>query len=292
MIANYQKQWNFLKNKFETGQMAHAYLFSGKDLELIKNFAKSFAKSLNCLYYKSHGRGICGVDEKEEICQNCMMIEKGIFSDLMIVKSEDSESSLKNKKDMMEITIGQIRNAAIFLGYTAYYEGYKVLIIEDSERMTFEAQNCFLKTLEEPKGETIIFLVSSKPDLLLPTILSRCQEIRFFHCGQYDILKSEEVILENLRKIMDSELAERFQYVKNANLEGKNFNEILMVMRKHFRNLLLSKINEEANSARSNYSIKNLKNIIELIENINRQADITNINSKLALEMLLMEISL
>ena len=85
---------------------------------------------------------------------------------------------------------------------------------------------------------------------------------------------------------MNSSLAEKFQYTKNANLDSENFEKILMALRKHFRELMLDKIMGKE----VNYTISKIKNILELIEYINSQSYITNVNNKLALEVLLMEI--
>lgn len=278
-VALHKKQWDFLKNKFKTGKMPHAFLFSGPKESEKNLFAKELVKFISC-------------SEKEkpcQICQNCRMIEKENFPDLLVVKSINSESSIKNEKDMMVIEIEQIRQAQNFLALKSYYGGYKFLIVDDAERMTFEAQSCFLKTLEEPRGKTIIFLISSKPHMILQTIYSRCQEIKFFYREHYEFSDQEQKILSDLGKVMGSELAEKFQYAKNTNLEGENFNKILGVLRKHLRHLLLAKAGVEK-AENVNYPMSKIKKAIELIEDISRQAEISNINNKMALEVILMEI--
>ena len=155
----HQKQWEFLKNKFEANQLSHSYIFSGPKEADILAFAKEFVKSLNCLKPN--------IKQKTcRECQNCILIERGSFPDLLAVKSENSESSIENKKDMMEIDIGQIRQVNNFLSYKSYYGGWKSVIIENAERMNAQAQQSFLKTLEEPKGKTLIILASSKSETL------------------------------------------------------------------------------------------------------------------------------
>ena len=124
----YAKQWAFLKNKFEAGQLGHAYLFSGPKEANIPAFAKELVKFIS-------GKGIAGSDLA------ILAIEKEQFPDLLIVKSQNSGSSLKNEKDMMEIDVAQIRRVNNFLSYKSYYAGYKTVIIENAERMNTEAQN-------------------------------------------------------------------------------------------------------------------------------------------------------
>lgn len=277
-MVTHKKQWEFLKGKFEASQLSHAYLFSGQEGIGKKTFAKEFIKLV-------HGKVIEGSDPS---------IDRESFPDLMVVKSGNSDSSLKNEKDMMEIDVGQIRQVNHFLSHTSYYGGYKSVIIENAERLNQEAQHSFLKTLEEPKGKTLIMLVSSKPDRLLPTILSRCQVVTFFPVGANLATREEQNKLQELLGIISGELAVKFQYTKKVNLEGDNANKILNVLQRYFRNMLLAKIGVmlmPISPQFSNYSIEKLKKIIRLIEVLQKQLSTTNANPKLALEILLIEIA-
>lgn len=283
MGITYQKQWGFLKRNFESGNLAHAFLFSGQDLESIKSFAKEFVEFINCSDLKKP----C------QKCQNCKLIESGNFPDLLLVKSSNSESSLKDTEDKMEIDISQIRNVQSFLSYKPYYGNLKSVIIENAERMNFEAQSCFLKSLEEPKGKTFIILISSKPDMLLGTISSRCQIVKFFGNINYNISLQDKKLLQELLAVIDLNLAEKFTYAKKAGLKEENFRKMLEVLQKYFRSLMLAKMGitkggEAADN--KNFTVEKIKKIIRLIEILNYQATTTNINQKLALEILLMEI--
>ena len=274
---NYQKQWEFLKNKFEAEQLAHAYLFSGQDIAGINLFAKEFIKSINSL-------------DILNAKQQASLIDNENFPDLMVVKSIYSKSSVDNEKDMMEIDISQIREVNNFLSYKSYYGGYKTVVVHDAHRMNVEAQSSFLKTLEEPKGKTLIILISSKPEALLNTITSRCQEVTFFLSQKEKLLETEQVEFGELLTIINSDLATKFQYAKKVNLEGDNFNNILYFLQKYFRKFLLIEIGALKGEKTHNYSLEKLKNIIRLIENINYQTIKSNLNNKLALEVLLLEI--
>jgi len=323
MLIGHSKQWKFLKNNFESDQLSHAYLFAGENQLGKKAFAKEFIKLINC---PSAQAGLAKTDKPCQKCQNCQMIEKGNFPDLLMI--ENAEGELKIEK---------IRAAQNFLSYKSYYGSFKAVIINDAEKMNQEAQNCFLKTLEEPKGKTIIILISSRPEALLSTIASRCQTIKFFLIDSktiknylekqgagsakaemlsfvsegkpgraYDIflnpdkIEKEKKLLKEILKVIDSGLAEKFKYAKSLDPESQGLNEVLAVLTKYFRYLLFLKIGMELPKEQKyfiepalsfkNYTVQRIKKIINLIEYINRQISLTNANQKLALEFLLIEI--
>ena len=252
MLIGHKKQWEFLKNKFELNQLSHAYLFVGAEGIGKKLFAEELAGLIGCK-----------------------------FPDLMVLR----EANEKDEKfgDGGEIKISQIREVQNFLSYKAYNGGFKVVVVDGAEKMNQEAQSCFLKTLEEPKGATMIVLVTSKPDMLLPTIFSRCQTIKFFRPKGLETspekLKKEQEIWEGLEPVINSNLADKFKYVKSIDFDKQKLADILEVMQKHFRKQLLD-----------NFSDKKAKKFLELAEDINNKLLFTNINPKLALEILLMEL--
>ena len=339
MIAGHKKQWNFLSKEFELDQLAHAYLFSGEEKIGKRTLAKEFIKLINCLSVRS-SQAKNDKDENEKprlrqgyggqacgICKNCKDIENENYLDVLTVNLKD---------DKQEIEISQIREALNFLSYKSYYGGFKSVIINNSERMTIEAQNCFLKTLEEPKGKTILILVSSHPEILLSTIISRCQIIKFYSVDQKEIesylikigakekiahtlasfcshnpgkavdlffnpeiLEREQKTLQELIKVINSDLAEKFQYAKKVNLEGNNLKRILEILQRYLRHLLFLKTGIvsltpkdyllESTSSFKNYSISKIKEVLKLLETLNTQTSLTNASPKLALEILLME---
>jgi len=257
------KQWKFLEGKYKTDSLSHAYIFSGEKGIGKKDFALEFVKFLDCK-----------------------------FPDFKVLSAtNDKDYSFG---DGGEIKVAQIREAQNFLSYKSYNGGFKVLIVEDSENMNSEAQNCFLKTLEEPKGQTLLILISSKPDLLLPTIFSRCQTVKFFKpkglVQNAERAKKEKEILDNFIPVVGASFAEKFKYVKglnfsasdvkaNADKEKQDPVEILKVIQKYYREMLLK-----------DYTQKKVIKILELIDDIISKLTFTNANPKLALEILLMEI--
>lgn len=164
--------FNFIKEFFEkfmtSGHLSHAYIFSGQEMIGKKTFALELAHQIN------------NTSESE------------IHPDIFTIDPSLSESG-------ESIPIEQIRNAKNSLSLSVYSGPYKFVIVNNAEKMTTEAQNAFLKILEEPSDSSIIILVSAYPDELLPTITSRCQEIKFPNHSVKDIKKIllEEGITED-----------------------------------------------------------------------------------------------
>jgi len=238
MQTKHKKQWEFLKRKYEARQLSHAYLFSGQKNLGKKDFAMEFLKLIDCK-----------------------------FPDFSVIE------------DGGEIKIYQIREAQNFLRYRAYNGNYKAIIVDGAEKMNQEAQNCFLKTLEEPKGKTVIILISSKPDLILPTIYSRCQVVKFFGKPQIaqERIDGEKKILKEILPIVGRDLSEKFKYAKSLDFEKQSLWQILEVLQKHYRNLLLA-------------GFPDARRILKIIDEINFKASFTNVNPKLALEILLLNL--
>ncbi|MFZ2970100.1 MAG: hypothetical protein WA063_03060 [Minisyncoccia bacterium] len=137
-----------LERSHRTGKLAHAYLFSGPE---------HIGKRTLALHL---GRLILNDDAGN--------IEKNI--DLMIVRPVE---------DKKEITIDQIRELQKKLSLSPHSSDYKVAIIEQADRMTEQASNALLKTLEEPSKTTILLLLTSNSGIVLETIRSRCQILKF-----------------------------------------------------------------------------------------------------------------
>ncbi len=131
--------------------------------------------------------------------------------------------------------IEDVRELKSFLAKKPYFGPYQIAIIDNADQLTTEASNAVLKTLEEPNGSAILILITSRPKLLLPTIYSRCQEVRFLSLSdsEIDFLISAKLGLED--KILLKQLAygRPGWIVKNAdNLENikksiKEFNKVL-----------------------------------------------------------------
>ncbi len=161
-IIGHEPQKEFLRNSVRKNRTSHAYLFSGPEGIGKKLVAIGFAKLINC----SEGR----TENPECECISCTKTEKGLNPDVLVF-GYPGEKTIK---------VDHVRQDIERLIHLAPYENpYKVFIIDGAQRMNFNAQNAFLKTLEEPPPNSVIILITTLADLLMPTIRSRCQSVVF-----------------------------------------------------------------------------------------------------------------
>lgn len=181
---------------------AHAYCFAGDEGTGKEAVAIEFAKTLNCLspIITQETIDYCGK------CESCKMFNSLSHPNLIFIystpapkTSSDSELTDKaiNEINLQmraksqnyyhpialsggnQIRIGTIRELKRKLSLSMNSHGYRFVIVSRAEEMTDEAANAFLKTLEEPNKQVIIIICTAKKELILPTVLSRCQLIHF-----------------------------------------------------------------------------------------------------------------
>ncbi len=142
--------------------LAHAYLFSGPDGIGKMTMARIVAGKLLCEDpVKSDGEA-CGR------CAACLLMAAGTHPDYHEIGPEGSF-----------IKIEQIRKLQEQLSYRSFRQGWRIIVIRNAEKMTLQAANSFLKTLEEPQQQTLFILLTSNQQLLPDTIVSRCQVYKF-----------------------------------------------------------------------------------------------------------------
>lgn len=141
------------------GRTTGAYIFHGPKACGKHTTAVWLAKRLNCLG-----------DKSSIPCSHCRLVDSGNFPDFIEIIPIEKAT----------IGISQIQQLQTKLSRTHYYQsGVRVVVIDPADTMSNEAQNCLLKTLEEPPVGTIIILVGQAPEALLPTVRSRCTPIYF-----------------------------------------------------------------------------------------------------------------
>ena len=148
-----------LYHAIASNRIAGAYLFVGVANVGKETVALHFAKSINCL---TSGERACGT------CLSCRKADDGNHPDLQIIRPSGAW-----------IKIDQIRELQKRIIYRPLEGVRKVYILTEAEQMNLEAANCLLKTLEEPPAESVLILLTTNLDALLPTIRSRCQIIPF-----------------------------------------------------------------------------------------------------------------
>ena len=177
-ITGHEPQKEFLRNSVRRNRIAHAYLFSGPEGVGKKLVAIGFAKLINC--------SRDGTEDLDCECVSCAKTEKGLNPDVLVFGYPDEKT----------IKVDHVRQDIERLIHLAPYENpYKVFIVDGAQRMNFNAQNAFLKTLEEPPPNSVIILITTLADLLMPTIRSRCQSVVFqpLETGQVrEVLEKEK----------------------------------------------------------------------------------------------------
>ncbi|MFH1657562.1 MAG: DNA polymerase III subunit delta' [bacterium] len=317
MILGHKKQQELLEKSIKSNKLSHAYLFYGPEQVGKKTVALEFIKLLNCPTASEFGQ-ICGK------CRSCRDIEKRMHPDLSIIETETPTENSSKK----EIKITQIKKLQRELSLSPYQAKIKTVIVDEAENMNSEAQNCFLKTLEEPKGETILILIVEHPETLLPTILSRVEKIKFSSLPKKEIenylrgQKIDEKTIQDILLISDgkpglaidlaahpekitvqkqrikdvarlsgADTAFRFQYAKTLSQNPQELKDVLDVWQRYLRNVFLLKMKGLSSTGPfANYTILKLKNILKSLQDISSLINSTNVNPRLALEMLMMEL--
>lgn len=157
-----------LQCSLERGRLAHAYLFTGHRLEELEALARTLAKTLNC-QHPIRDKGDVGTDCCDE-CLVCRKINGETHADVHWVRPE-SKSRV--------VTIDQMRELMREIQLKPTEADYKVAVIVGADRLNVQAANAFLKTLEEPPPKSILILLSTEPQRILETILSRCLRLNF-----------------------------------------------------------------------------------------------------------------
>ena len=154
-IIGHEEIISRFRSSIELDRVGHAYIIGGEEGSGRSTLVNAFAKALQCENGESES---CGN------CKSCKQVESGNHPDIIYVTHEKSTISVdeirKQVVDTMEIK--------------PYSSKYKIYIIKDGEKMTEEAENALLKTIEEPPEYGIVFIITTQPEKLLPTIQSRC----------------------------------------------------------------------------------------------------------------------
>lgn len=299
MIIGNKKKIDILRQIIKSNNIPHAMIFSGPEMIGKKKIAIEFIKNIFC----------------EELCGECYFCKSIEYNpDINIISPVEGN-----------IEIEEIRKAKERLSLKPYHNKIKALIIDDSHLMKSDAQNAFLKMLEEPKGDTLIIFITPFREMLLKTIRSRAQEIKFSLVGNEEIekylislgassKKAKEISLissgqigkainffedkskmdffnksiEDIIFLSQSNISQRFQYAEKLKDDKIKIIEILDIWERFLRREILLKVFNYKSSV--NYSLQKTKELIDELEKIKYIIESSNINKRIAFESLLIKL--
>ena len=186
-----------LQRSLERGRLAHGYLFTGHQLDQLEGLARALAKTLNC--QQPVKKGGVAVDCCDQ-CLSCQKIEHDNHADVFWVRPESK---------LRQIRIGQIvrreesppRVLLDIVNLKPTESQYKIGIIVAADRMNENAANAFLKTLEEPPPRSVLVLLTTEPQRMLETILSRCLRLDFGGDGVRQLSPAQREWLETFSEM-------------------------------------------------------------------------------------------
>lgn len=195
-LVLHSKQFEDIKRSFMRGRAAHAYIIEGAAGAGKRTLARLASALIVC-----RERRAC------LNCSDCHRALEGIHPDIHIYSS-DKRISVKDMRTLIEES-----------ALKPYEAEYGVYIVENAHTATAEAQNCLLKTLEEPAGDSIFILLTLNAGQLLPTVRSRCRLVRMAGF-------SDEMILHQLNMIYPKDA----RNMQAASLAGGNIGRAVTLM--------------------------------------------------------------
>ena len=260
-ILGHEQIIEHLQNAIKLQKVSHAYILDGEEEAGKKMLARAFAQTLQC------ERG--GVEPCGE-CHSCKQAMSGNQPDIIAVTHEKPASI--GVEDIRGQLCGDIQ-------IKPYSSPYKIYIVDEAEKMTIQAQNALLKTIEEPPAYGVILLLTTNAAAFLPTILSRCVTLKLrpvkneiikpylmekYHIPDYQaevctafargnvgkakrLAQSEQFaelkshLIHLLRHLRDMEVYELTEAVRSASEYKTEINDYLDLMALWFRDVLLFK---------------------------------------------------
>lgn len=278
-IVGHDEIIEHLQNSIRLGKVSHAYIFGGENGSGKKLIANLFAMTLQC---EEHGIEPCLK------CASCKKAMSKNHPDIISVTHEKPNSiGIEERRKQL------IDDVAI----KPYTGPYKIYLVNDAHKLTLQAQNALLKTIEEPPSYAVIILLTDNMDALLPTITSRCVTLGLkpirqnlvkeylvdrLHIPEYDadiqasfaqgnigkaqqMATSEEFaqMTENALQLLkyshEMELYELVDAIKRMSEEKENIFDYLDLFRMWFRDVLLFKATRDVDSLVFKQEIKFIK---------------------------------
>lgn len=231
-ILGQEKAVATISNLITQNRFPHSLLFYGPQGVGKFTLAKSIVKYFNCPNSNPEVKG-------RDQCSVCEKIEKEIYYDLDIERTEKYKSTTGEEKESKQIKVEQIRDLIKKLNFKPVEGDYKFFIIDGADLMNDISENSFLKTLEEPLPNNYIILISHNINNILPTILSRCIKIKFESLKEgviQDILEQkfhmEETLAEKISFVCSGSLYKAKLLIENNRLDPllKHLSEIVDII--------------------------------------------------------------
>ena len=254
-----------MQTAIRTGKVSHAYILAGESGSGKRLLSSLFAMTLQC---EEHGTEPC------QRCASCRKALTGNHPDILYVMHEKIGS----------VSVDDIRGQVVNdVAIRPYESRYKIYIVDDASKMTPQAQNALLKTLEEPPEYVVLLLLAENPEALLPTILSRCVMLRLapvsdaemkeflmnqLHVPDYqaeieasfaqgnigkakmiaqssEFLEMTENAIRQMKRSKSMEILEMVDAIKGLSGEKQNARDYLDIYTMWFRDVLLFKATKE-----------------------------------------------
>lgn len=257
-----------LQTAIKTGNLSHAYIINGEYGSGRQTIASALAKTIQC-QSKTDDTDACGV------CTSCKQAESHNHPDIKYITHDKTSISVNDIREQLNNDIS----------IKPYISEYKIYIIPDANKMTEQAQNALLKTIEEPPVYAIIILLTENCDSLLPTIRSRCvtltmnpiekdkictylenkfqlepeqaqiaanycqgnigKAIRF--ASSSDFIEMKNQVLKLLKNLDSMDIASIIDTIKEFSTHKNDINDYLDLMLLWYRDVLMFKVTKDAN---------------------------------------------
>ncbi len=305
-IINQQKAKTILSGQLGSGRIAHAYLFLGQDGIGRKKTALELARTLNCAKNTVAKK----FEEACGHCVSCKKIEHFNHPDVTVIDLA-YQARLENKEVEKQKTlkIDTIRAMQKDISFKPSEGRWKVYVVEPAEKITLDAANCLLKTLEEPPAWTVIVLLAKHKENLPATIVSRTQMINFAPLSEREVAgylvsnhgasasqageiaaKCEGSLSSAITMLEDNENLSPalWQKLRSGSLSSADMLFTSQQFSKNAQELLDGLINEAKNDFRagavnSGYAVEEISNSRKLLEQ--------NVNPQMVLDVLLLKMN-
>ena len=265
-IIGHEQVKQHLQTAIEQNKISHSYIINGETGSGKKLTAAIFAETLQC---EDKGINPCG------LCKSCIQAESGNHPDIIWVTHEKYSIGVDDIRNQLNNNIS----------IKPYSGPYKIYIIPDADKMTEQAQNALLKTIEEPPEYAVILLLTNNVDSLLPTILSRCVTLnlkpvktdliekylmerckipdymarisaRFSqgnvgkairYSSSEDFMELKEETLHLLKYIDDMDIYEVVEAVRHLSEHKLEINDCIDLMQLWYRDVLMFKVTKDPN---------------------------------------------